>query len=170
MNYKLIILAPSCGGKSSLMRYLREHTDLHIAETDEEVMKANNDVWPDDELKNKVLVPKTTNEIITRENVIYFASYIPTELLQKAKKKGFKIIVLETPLEVLNKRNTNRMKLFNESWWTEIYKNSGRDQLSQMFVSWMSNIEIKPITVGENMDNNEFIHPRTFHKKLFLIK
>lgn len=110
MSYKLIILAPSCGGKSSLMRYLREHTDLHIAETDEEVMKANNDVWPDNELKNKVLVPKTTNEIITRENVIYFASYIPTELLQKAKDKGFKIIVIKTPLEVLKKRNTNRMK------------------------------------------------------------
>jgi hypothetical protein len=33
------------------MRYLREHTDLYIAETDEEVMKANNDVWPDNEIK-----------------------------------------------------------------------------------------------------------------------
>ena len=62
------------------------------------------------------------------------------------------------------------MKLFNESWWTEIYKNSGRDQLSQMFVSWMTDIEIKPITVGENMDNNEFLHPRRSHKKLFLTK
>ena len=68
------------------------------------------------------------------------------------------------------RKNTNRMKLFNEMWWTEIYKNSGRDQLSQMFVSWMSDIEIKPITVGENMDNNEFLHPRRSHKKLFLTK
>jgi shikimate kinase len=129
MNYKLIILSPSCGGKSSLMRYLREHTDLHIAETDEEVMKANNGVWPDDELKNKVLVPNTTNEIITRENVIYFASYIPTELLQKAKKKGFKIIVLETPLEVLNKRNTNRMKV------------EGYDDVSQWFKGQLDNYQ-----------------------------
>jgi len=129
MNYKLIILSPSCGGKSSLMRYLREHTDLHIAETDEEVMKANNGVWPDDELKNKVLVPKTTNEIITRENVIYFASYIPTELLQKAKEKGFKIIVLETPLEVLKKRNTNRMKV------------EGYDDVSQWFKGQLNNYQ-----------------------------
>ncbi|MFO0862562.1 MAG: hypothetical protein U0516_02490 [Candidatus Saccharibacteria bacterium] len=91
------------------MRYLREHTDLHIAETDEEVMKANNDVWPDDELKNKVLVPRTTNEIISRENVVYFASYIPTELIQKARQKGFKIIILDTPLGVLRKRNSQRM-------------------------------------------------------------
>ena len=129
MNYKLIILAPSCGGKSSLMRYLREHTGLHIAETDEEVMKANDGVWPDDELKNKVLVPKTTNEIITRENVIYFASYIPTELLQKAKEKGFKIVVLETPLEALKKRNTNRMKI------------EGYDDVSQWFKGQLDNYQ-----------------------------
>ena len=129
MNYKIIILAPSCGGKSSLMRYLREHTDLHIAETDEEVMKANNGVWPDNELKNKVLVPKTTNEIITRENVIYFASYIPTELLQKAKEEGFKIIFLETPLEVLNKRNTNRIKI------------EGYDDVSQWFKGQLDNYQ-----------------------------
>lgn len=127
MNYKIIILAPSCGGKSSLMRYLREHTNLHIAETDEEVMKANNDVWPDDELKNKVLVPKTTNEIINREKVIYFASYIPTELLQKAKEKGFKIFVIEIPLEVLEKRNEKRMK------------EEGYDDVSQWFKGQLDN-------------------------------
>ena len=129
MNYKLIILAPSCGGKSSLMRYLREHTGLHIAETDEEVMKANDGVWPDNELKNKVLVPKTTNEIITRENVIYFASYIPTELLQKAKEKGFKIITLGIPLEVLEKRNEKRMKA------------EGYDDVSQWFKGQLDNYQ-----------------------------
>jgi len=109
MNYKIIVLAPSCGGKSSLMRYLREHTDLHIAETDEEVMKANNNVWPNNDLKNKVLVPQTTNEIISRESVIYFASYIPDDLLIKAKQKGFKIVILEVPLNILSERNEKRM-------------------------------------------------------------
>ena len=109
MNYKIIVLAPSCGGKSSLMRYLREHTDLNIAETDEEVMKANNNVWPENDLKNKVLVPQTTNEIISRENVIYFASYVPEDLLLKAAQKGFKIVILQVPLKVLNERNEKRM-------------------------------------------------------------
>jgi len=109
MNYRIIVLAPSCGGKSSLMRYLREHTDLHIAETDEEVMKANNNVWPNNDLKNKVLVPQTTNEIISRESVIYFASYIPDDLLIKAKQKGFKIVILEVPLNILSERNEKRM-------------------------------------------------------------
>jgi guanylate kinase len=33
---KIIILAPSAGGKSTLMRYLREHTKLNVREMDEE--------------------------------------------------------------------------------------------------------------------------------------
>ncbi len=105
-----------------MMRYLREKTDLQIAETDEEVMKANNDVWPDDELKNTVLVPKTTSEILNRSSVIYFASYIPTDLLKKAKEKGFKVVAIRVPVEELKKRNDRRMKAegYNDvSQWFE---------------------------------------------------
>lgn len=58
MNYKIIILAPSAGRKSTLMQHLREHSKLKVAETDEEVTKANNGVWPDDEYKNNVLILK----------------------------------------------------------------------------------------------------------------
>ncbi len=139
MNYQLIILASSCGGKSSSMRYLREHTELHIAETDEEVMKANNDVWPDDKLKNEVLVPQTTNEIINRVNVVYFASYIPDELLRKAKGKGFKIIILKTPLAELLKRNIKRVE-------TE-----GYDDVSQWFKMQLDNY--KELSSKELIDN-----------------
>ena len=110
MNYKLIVLAPSTGGKSTLMRYLREHTDLHVVETDEEVMKANNNVWPDDNnYKDQVLLPKVTNEIIKQDDVLFIASYIPTELLRKAKERGFKIIILQLTLEELKRRNAKRM-------------------------------------------------------------
>ncbi len=113
MAYKLIILAPSAGGKSTLMRYLREHTKLHIAETDEEVMKANNNVWPDDELKNKVLVPQTTRVIISLDSIVYFASYVPDELLIEARARGFKVILLEINMESLIARNKNRMSIEN---------------------------------------------------------
>ena len=113
MAYRLIILAPSAGGKSTLMRYLREHTKLHIAETDEEVMKANNNVWPDDELKNKVLVPQTTRVIISLDSIVYFASYIPDELLIEARARGFKVILIEINMESLIARNKNRMSIEN---------------------------------------------------------
>lgn len=113
MSYKLLILAPSAGGKSTLMRYLREHTKLDVAETDEEVMKANNNEWPDDELKNKVLVPQTTREILNRESAIYLASYVPDELIREAKEKGFTIVLLDLTLEQLAARNKQRMSIEN---------------------------------------------------------
>lgn len=95
------------------MRYLREHTKLNIVETDEEVMKANSNVWPDDKLKNEVLVPQTTKEIITRDSIVYFASYIPDDLIAEARQNGFKIIVLNFSLKTLDERNKKRMQVEN---------------------------------------------------------
>lgn len=110
MRYKLIILAPSAGGKSTLMRYLREHTDLHVAETDEEVVKANNGEWPSDHTyKDEVLIPQTINEIITRDQVIYLMKDMPIELLRKAKQNGFKVVILKLTKEQLLSRNKKRM-------------------------------------------------------------
>ena len=110
MAYKLLILAPSAGGKSTLMRYLREHTNLDIAETDELVMEANDGIWPDNDLKNKVLVPQTTLEVISRPSVVYFASYVPDDLIVKAKSCGFKVLVLSLTVEELTRRNKQRME------------------------------------------------------------
>ena len=106
-----MVLAPSAGGKSTLMRYLREHTDLHIAETDEEVVKANNNEWPsDDEYKDSVLIPQTTSEIISRAEVVYFMKDVPVDLLKKARQNGFKVVVLKLTINQLKDRNTKRMK------------------------------------------------------------
>lgn len=123
MSYKIIILAPSAGGKSTLMRYLRENTDLNIFETDEEVLKANNNIWPsDNDYKNKVLVPQTTEEIIKKDNIIFFASYIPTELVKKSKANGFRIIVINLTFEQLAERNKKRMNEENYNDATPWFK------------------------------------------------
>jgi predicted ABC-type ATPase len=109
MSYKIIVLAPSAGGKSTLMRYLRDCSNLEIAETDEEVMKANGDVWPDDGLKNTVLIPQTTKQVIKRESIVYLASYIPEELIKTARDEGFIIVLLDLMLDTLKERNQQRM-------------------------------------------------------------
>ena len=113
MSYKIIVLAPSAGGKSTLMRYLRDCSNLEIAETDEEVMKANGNVWPDDELKNMELIPRTTKQLLERESIVYFASYIPEELIKTARSKGFLIILLDLMPETLKERNKKRMRTEN---------------------------------------------------------
>lgn len=110
MDYKLLILAPSAGGKSTLMRYLRQKTDLVVVETDEEIMRANGGEWPtDDEYKNRVLVPQTTKAVISRDQVVFLMKDIPVELLRKARDNGFKIILLTHTLEQLIERNAKRM-------------------------------------------------------------
>lgn len=131
MSYKILILSASCGGKSTLTRYLRANTKLNIAETDEEVMNANNGIWPDDELKNKVLVPLTTKKIIdSKESVIYFASYVPYVLIIKARQAGFVIIILEVDLASLEARNNERMKIegyASASPWFKMQLDTYRD-------------------------------------------
>jgi len=111
MDYKLLILAPSAGGKSTLMRYLREHTHFNIAEMDEEVMKENDNVWPsDNDHKDRVIVPKVVKNIISKKQVIYLASYVPIDLIREAQGVGFKIILLDIDEEELQKRNKERMR------------------------------------------------------------
>ena len=108
---KLIILGPSAGGKSTLMRYLREHTDLHVMEMDEEIVELNDGKWPtDDEYRNTVLVPKITKKIIAKDKVVYLSSYVPDDLAKEAKEKGFKILLLDVGLEQLKKRDDKRIK------------------------------------------------------------
>lgn len=88
---KNIVLAPSAGGKSTLMKYLREHTDFNVREMDEEVIRENDGKWPDDNnYKDQVLVPKIVNEILSENNVLYLASYVPEHLIIKARNTGLK--------------------------------------------------------------------------------
>ena len=109
--YKLIIVGASTSGKSTLMRYLRQHTDLVVAEMDEEIVKLNKGKWPtDDDYRNTVLVPKITREIIGMDEVVYISSYVPDELAKEAKHKGFTIVLLEVSLEQLKTRNAKRMR------------------------------------------------------------
>lgn len=108
--YKLIILSPSAGGKSSLMRYLREYTDLIIAEMDEELVKLNNNEWPlDDNYRNSTLVPQVSRKIISMDKVVYLSSYLPEVFAKQAKQKGFTIALIEVSLEQLQQRNKKRM-------------------------------------------------------------
>jgi hypothetical protein len=69
----------------------------------------------------------------------------------------------------LIRKNNNKVKNFNETWWTEIKNNSGRDQLSHMFSSWYSSVDVTPIEIGKNIDDNEFLHKKIKHKKIFQV-
>jgi hypothetical protein len=67
------------------------------------------------------------------------------------------------------RKNNLKSRMFNESWWKEISKNSGRDQLSQMFVSWLIGVDITPILNCGFMGKNKFLSERIKHKNPFKV-
>jgi predicted ABC-type ATPase len=128
MSKRLIILAPSAGGKSTLMRYLRDNTNLPIFEMDEEIMSANHNEWPsDNQYKDDVLVPKIVQAIIEKPEAIYLASYIPEDLLETARAKGFRIVLINISLHELMNRNKKRMdkeKYADSTPWLQLQLDS----------------------------------------------
>ncbi len=79
---------------------------------DEEVMSVNGNKWPDDNnYKDNVLVPKIVKKIISKSEAVYLASYVPEELLDEARSKGFQIAQINISLVELVRRNQMRMEI-----------------------------------------------------------
>ena len=143
MGYKLLVLAPSAGGKSTLTRYLREYSDLNIAETDEEVVRANNVEWPPSG-KDKELVQQTAIKIISRDNVVYMMKDMPRDLLLLARKQDFMVVILDLAHTQLLERNKRRMA------------EEGYDDASQWFAGQLQelNAYVAENLVDEQIDGN----------------
>ena len=112
-NYKALIIGVSLTGKSTLIRYLRKtNASFPVQEIDEELERLNGGSYPkDDTYKNTILAPQIKNEILNKENILFFtnAHYFTFEDLEKARSKGFKIIQLSLDKVELERRNTYRM-------------------------------------------------------------
>ena len=112
-QYKVIIIGTSLTGKTMLIRYLREKSNLQIQEIDEELTKLNGGSFPkDDNYKNTVLVPQVKAKVLLNENILFFtnAHYFTPEDLLTVRQKGFKIVQLFLNKEELEKRNKQRVQ------------------------------------------------------------
>lgn len=108
---KVIITGPPFCGKSTLVNLLREgYPHLVIKELDEMLIETNGGNWPVDEpYRNEFLVPKVIESILlSNENFLFFTSYISPEDVLKAKEKGFRLIQLVCPRDVLIRRNAKK--------------------------------------------------------------
>lgn len=127
--YRLIVLAPSTGGKTTLVRYLRDNSpDLPVYEIDEEIMRENGEKWPeDDKYKNKVLIPRMSRRIAGLDEAIFFSSYIPDEILKESKENGFRVLVLDISIDELKRRNEQRIEeegYDDSSSWLELQRDT----------------------------------------------
>jgi hypothetical protein len=58
---------------------------------------------------------------------------------------------------------------FNDIWWSEVNNFSARDQLSQVYSSWKTDIKIEPISIGTSIYINKYLNPKIKHPKKWLI-
>lgn len=79
------------------------------------------------------------------------------------RKEGFpeNFGLFETGFMV--RRNNDKVNEFNTVWWNEINNGSGRDQLSNMYASWKTSLEVSPIKYGTSTYKNLFLLPKTKH-------
>lgn len=86
--------------------------------------------------------------------------------LNKYRNEGFpsKYGLYETGFMI--RKNNDIVNEFNEYWWDEINNGSGRDQLSQMYVSWKLNFDISQIPIGKSAYENPFLIPKLHLKEL----
>ena len=109
---KALIIGPSLSGKTTIVRYLRQNTDIPVSEIDEELTRLNKGAFPsDDKYKHEVLVPQVIDSVLKEDTILFFTNtdYFHQEDLETAKSKGFKIVQLALDLKELEKRNTLRV-------------------------------------------------------------
>lgn len=109
---KLLVIGPQLSGKTTLVRHLRKHTNLTVSEIDEEILSANDGVWPDDNIyKDEVLVPEIYKRIAEQEDIVFFANYFaPLSQVQIFRDAGFTVVLLELPYEEMLRRNKQRVE------------------------------------------------------------
>ena len=67
-------------------------------------------------------------------------------------------------------RNNNEIvSTFNETWWNEVKTFSGRDQLSQVYSSWKTNLKIDSFILGKSVYSTPYLSPKIKHLKKFTI-
>lgn len=67
------------------------------------------------------------------------------------------------------RKNDGGVIKFNDVWWQQINSFSARDQLSQVYSSWKTDIRIYPILVGSSIYNNKFLNPKIPHPKRWVV-
>lgn len=90
------------------------------------------------------------------------------EQIYKYKNEGFPQNLGLFSTGFLIRRNNEQIKNFNETWWNQINNYSGRDQLSQMYSSWKTNVKIGRIS-DLSVYNNPWISQKIKHSKKWSI-
>jgi hypothetical protein len=108
---KKLVVASTCGGKSTLTVYIREHWPLQpVYDLDEVVLAVNGGEWPRWRIyKDVVLVPIALRKTRGVKDGVVFACPMRNLGTSAFKSAGFEVILIDVSEEVLHERNKERM-------------------------------------------------------------
>jgi hypothetical protein len=95
--------------------------------------------------------------------------HLVNEQMERYRKEGFPKNQGLFSTGFIIRKKSDKVKIFNETWWNEIVKGSARDQLSQVYSSWKTNTNITGFKYGLNIYDNPYLFPKVKHPKKWLI-
>ncbi len=85
--------------------------------------------------------------------------------MNKYKTEGFPLNHSLFQCGFIIRKNNSDVQKFNNFWWNEVLNNSHRDQLSQVYSAWKTNIKIDKILFENSIYKNSFLGKKVNHIK-----
>lgn len=111
---KILVLGPSCSGKTTVCRHLQNALAVRAVDACDEILRLNDGAWPDIARKNDVLLPLVVDHIVAMDHVVLFNSHMPRPLLGRLRAAGFRTVLLQVPEAELRRRH--RVRHADEGW------------------------------------------------------
>ena len=87
-------------------RPLRTTCDVHAIDTNDELLRLNDGLWPSIDRKNEVLLPMVLHGVMAMEEVVLFDSYMPADGISRLRAAGFQasVMVLRSVPSLVSRR------------------------------------------------------------------
>ena len=111
---RALVLGAACAGKTTLCRHLRTVCGVNAIDTNDQILRLNDGVWPTIERKNDVLLPMALASVIGMREVVLLNSYMPVHLMVEVRQAGFQTLLLNVSEAELRRRH--ELRLTEEGW------------------------------------------------------
>lgn len=105
---KVVLLGITGSGKSTSAQSIAKPLNLKVIEADNEVIRLNHGLWPEDEKIIDKYFQSTSDEVLKMNDVLYVISWLSKKRIQQFIENGFKVVELHAPVEELLRRKIQR--------------------------------------------------------------
>lgn len=113
---RLLVVGPNGAGKTTVSRQLRA-AGLPVVDLDDELVRLNGGVYPDDETRKNVVAPQAWANVKAMPKVVVLHAVLTPEEVSGLRSAGFTTALLEVAEPELRRRHQKR--LAEEGWSNE---------------------------------------------------